>query len=255
MSVINFVLKRTARSSQPIKSKVLYPCLAISISLPPSHSYPLPPTLSLSSSITYTMFLCHTRTTPIVSFHFTPFFLCSGTSCLPLRSTKVCCLAHFLPTHHGWQTQGSRLILGSTLCGMIFGEVGSFILKMFLSPFAKYERFFHNSSVAVATVFAPVGLPPTPVLVFQEQEEGNLFFLSLYRYYTFCEWHPKFFCSGVHILVATGSLHSVNPDRIICKKIVLSGQPFKIHRRSAVIRYMFFNRGRHIWIFWNPSWV
>lgn len=44
-------------------------------------------------------------------------------------------------------------------------------------------------------------------------------------------------------LVATGSLLDVNPNRIIVEKIVLSGHPYKIHKRIAVIRYMFFNRG------------
>lgn len=71
----------------------------------------------------------------------------------------------------------------------------------------------------MASVYAPVSYPPQPVLLFEALDDGS------------------------HALVANGSLLSVAPSRIICKRIVLSGHPFKIHKKSAVIRYMFFNRG------------
>jgi len=34
----------------------------------------------------------------------------------------------------------------------------------------------------------------------------------------------------------------VNPDRIIAKRVVLSGYLFKVMKHSAVVRFMFFNR-------------
>ncbi len=41
-------------------------------------------------------------------------------------------------------------------------------------------------------------------------------------------------------LVASGTLQSVDPKKCIIKRIVLSGYPISVHKRMAVIRYMFY---------------
>ncbi|XP_022690713.1 pre-rRNA-processing protein TSR1 homolog [Varroa jacobsoni] len=87
----------------------------------------------------------------------------------------------------------------------------------------KLERFLPAEGVCVASMFAPITFPPAPVLVFQESP------------------------NGAQRLVATGVVLSANPDRCIIKRVVLSGHPFKINRRHAVIRYMFFNREDILW--------
>ncbi|XP_047520938.1 pre-rRNA-processing protein TSR1 homolog [Pieris napi] len=82
----------------------------------------------------------------------------------------------------------------------------------------KYERFFQPASTCVATFYAPIQFSPSSVLCFKEKKNTNL------------------------QLVASGVLLSCNPDRLIIKRIILSGHPYKVHTKSAVIRFMFFSR-------------
>lgn len=82
----------------------------------------------------------------------------------------------------------------------------------------KCERFLPSNAAVVASFYAPVTFPPASVLVFRQTRNGS------------------------HQLVATGSVLNVDPNRVIVKRIVLSGHPFRICKRLAVVRYMFFNR-------------
>lgn len=60
---------------------------------------------------------------------------------------------------------------------------------------------------SVATVYAPIAYPPLPLLAFKLPEPGS---------------------ATPARLAATGSLRSCDPDRIVLKKIVLSGYPVKV---------------------------
>ncbi|ORE10704.1 DUF663-domain-containing protein [Rhizopus microsporus var. microsporus] len=82
----------------------------------------------------------------------------------------------------------------------------------------KFERFLQLGRSYVATVYGPIAFGKTPVMFYKETENKN---------------EP--------ILVSTGTFMDVDVKRIIAKRIILSGHPFKIHKRSAVVRYMFFN--------------
>eukprot|EP00249_Psilotum_nudum_P022647 c28597_g2_i1 orf=239-2698(+) len=82
----------------------------------------------------------------------------------------------------------------------------------------KAEKFLHAGRFSVASVFAPISFPPLPLVVFKHSAQGNK-----------------------KTLVASGLLKSVNTDRIILKKIVLSGYPQRVSKRKAVVRFMFHN--------------
>ncbi|RVE45775.1 hypothetical protein evm_009575 [Chilo suppressalis] len=82
----------------------------------------------------------------------------------------------------------------------------------------KYERFFQPASTCVASFFAPIQFSPSTVLCFKEKRNTKL------------------------QLIASGVLLSCNPDRLVIKRIILSGHPYKVNKKSAVIRFMFFNR-------------
>lgn len=52
---------------------------------------------------------------------------------------------------------------------------------------------------------------------------------------------PAIHSSDALALIATGQLHSVAPNRLLMKKIVLSGIPKRVHKQKAVVSEMFFD--------------
>ncbi|CAN6667649.1 ribosome biogenesis protein Tsr1p [Trichomonascus vanleenenianus] len=92
----------------------------------------------------------------------------------------------------------------------------------------KYERFLQPGRQSTATILAPLTFGNVPVIYFKDNG------------------------SPLPDLVGTGSVQEANFNRILVKRIVLTGHPFKIHKRLVTIRYMFFNREDIMWFKENP---
>lgn len=92
----------------------------------------------------------------------------------------------------------------------------------------KYERFLRQDRFTAASVYGPTTFQPSPVLVFKEvPAKGGV--------------------GKRTVLVATGTLLGVDPDRIVLKKIVLTGYPIRVRKRKAVVKHMFHRPGDVKW--------
>jgi pre-rRNA-processing protein TSR1 len=79
----------------------------------------------------------------------------------------------------------------------------------------KLERFLRHDRFSVASVYGPTTFMPCPMLMFKDNGDGNL------------------------VLVAVGAISSVDPDRIILKKVILTGIPIRVRKRFAVVKHLF----------------
>lgn len=86
----------------------------------------------------------------------------------------------------------------------------------------KFERYLPTGGTFfAATVFGPATYSPCPVLVFRE---------------------PTGVTGGNRRqLVAVGSTLGADADRIVVKRITLTGYPVRVHKRHATVKYMFYN--------------
>jgi pre-rRNA-processing protein TSR1 len=82
----------------------------------------------------------------------------------------------------------------------------------------KFERFMPTQGCFfAASVMGPVTYTPCPVLVFREGTAGGTKFVAL------------------------GSMIGADADRIVVKRIVLTGYPTRVHKRHATVKYMFYD--------------
>jgi pre-rRNA-processing protein TSR1 len=86
----------------------------------------------------------------------------------------------------------------------------------------KMDRFLHEDRFTVASCIGPVTYTPSPVIVLKRVE------------YTADDGSIEVKME----LVATGTLTSVDPNRIMLKKVILTGAPLRCKKKSAVIKHM-----------------
>ena len=92
----------------------------------------------------------------------------------------------------------------------------------------KFERFMPtNGAFFATTVFGPVTYAPCPVLMFRESAETG-------------EDHGGDDGKRRELL-AHGSMIGADADRIVMKRIILTGYPTRVHKRHATVKYMFYN--------------
>uniref|UniRef100_A0A7N0URR4 Bms1-type G domain-containing protein n=2 Tax=Kalanchoe fedtschenkoi TaxID=63787 RepID=A0A7N0URR4_KALFE len=82
----------------------------------------------------------------------------------------------------------------------------------------KMERFIHPGRFSIASIYAPASFPPLPLVVFKEI--GG---------------------SESPVVAAAGSLKSIDRERIVLKRIILTGYPQRVSKLKCTVRYMFHN--------------
>lgn len=122
-------------------------------------------------------------------------------------------------------------------------------------------RFFQQGSFVTASVYGRITFPPATVIMFKPQaqvaalvaqgkhatptEESATALAKALMPQPLLTTTPSL--SQASPIVASGSLVSVNPDRLLIKRIILTGTPISVHKRHAVVRHMFFNAADVRW--------
>ncbi|KAK4634255.1 Ribosome biogenesis protein tsr1 [Fulvia fulva] len=95
----------------------------------------------------------------------------------------------------------------------------------------KFDRYLHPGRTAVATFIGPVTWGSVPCLFFKSPDQSE------YPNGQLCDTPP----SSELEMIATGTTLAPSTSRVIAKRIILTGHPYKIHKKLVTIRYMFFS--------------
>ena len=92
----------------------------------------------------------------------------------------------------------------------------------------KFDRYLHPGRTAIATFIAPLTWGSVPTLFFKRITSSSPSNPSLE-------------------LIATGTSQPPDHTRVIAKRVILTGHPYKIHKKLVTVRYMFFNTEDVAW--------
>ena len=159
--------------------------------------------LSPDTILTAVSLLPHENKASVLHMGLSQSFKCENDPEVPIKSKDV------LTFRCGWRTWQGRPIFSQNNLN---------------SDKHKFERYMPTGGAFFAcTVFGPVTYAPCPVLVFREAAES------------------EGLDSKKREFLAHGSMLGADADRIVLKRIILTGYPTRVHKRHATVKYMFYN--------------
>jgi pre-rRNA-processing protein TSR1 len=114
----------------------------------------------------------------------------------------------------------------------------------------KFDRYLHPGRSAIASFIGPMTWGNVPVLYFQRSVPDP----SPEDPDTMLDSVPTPNTSPLR-LIATGTSLPPSLNRVIAKRIVLTGHPMKINKKIVTVRYMFFNDDDVRWFKSLPLWT
>lgn len=103
----------------------------------------------------------------------------------------------------------------------------------------KYDRFLHPGRSAIASWIGPMTWGSVPILVFkskQAEKEDDDEEMDT----TEAKEEEPISLDSLE-LIGTGTVVAPDQKRVVAKRAILTGHPYKIHKKVVTIRYMFFN--------------
>ncbi len=123
----------------------------------------------------------------------------------------------------------------------------------------KFDRFLHPGRTAIATFIGPLTWGSVPVLVFKDVSAHSLDLRTEAP-----RWADAMATDGDGStgkppqslrLIGTATTVPPSSSRVIAKRVILTGHPYKIHKKLVTIRYMFFNKEDVAWFSALPLWT
>lgn len=117
----------------------------------------------------------------------------------------------------------------------------------------KFDRYLHPGRTAIATFIAPLAWGSVPCLFFKRtssmpepQSDSSDSEDEAMETKTTAD-DDLSSAKPPYTLIATGTSLAPSTSRIIAKRAILTGHPYKIHKKVVTVRYMFFNAEDVAW--------
>ncbi|GFF36075.1 ribosome biogenesis protein tsr1 homolog [Aspergillus udagawae] len=100
----------------------------------------------------------------------------------------------------------------------------------------KFDRFLHPGRSAIATWIGPLTWGAVPILVFKSKQNQDPEVLDSAD----ADAEAQIDIDNLE-LIGKGTVVAPDQSRVVAKRAILTGHPYKIHKRIVTVRYMFFN--------------